>query len=339
LICSPPTWGLNGYAELTWAFVNQYLISAYTISGFQGPAVSPQGTTGPGQLTSTPQGPTATPSPAQPTAPVAGTQLVVSPASAAPGAQLTISGSGFGVGVIDIYWKGSLFAQVYSANGTFAVGANLSPSAVPGPRTVSATNTSTGQQASTIFTVTGAGPTVTATSAAATAAATETPIPPGPTPPSGIPSSGTTSNGCQITSVSAQAEAQLLSLLNQHRAAAGAAPLTLNSSLSLISRAHSCDMYLHQQLNHTGSDGSSPFQRMAAGGFGMPPYRQEGENIGQATGYSPADAVSAIDSQMMAEPLSYGNHHWNIVNSGYSILGIGIIVVNGQTWLTEDFAG
>lgn len=98
-------------------------------------------------------------------------------------------------------------------------------------------------------------------------------------------------------------------------------------------------MFQHQLLSHNGSDGSTPYTRMAAGGFGMPPYSQEGENIGDAAGMSPSQAVAAIDAQMMAEPDSPGTHHWNIVNSGYTIVGVGVIVANGQTWLTEDFAG
>ncbi len=98
-------------------------------------------------------------------------------------------------------------------------------------------------------------------------------------------------------------------------------------------------MFAQQQLSHTGSQGDSPFQRMAYVGFPMPPYQQEGENIGDAAGYSPATAISALDSAMMAEPLTPGDHHWNIVNAGYSVVGVGVVVANGQTWLTEDFAG
>jgi len=42
---------------------------------------------------------------------------------------------------------------------------------------------------------------------------------------------------------------------------------------------------------------------------------------------------------MMAEPLTPGDHHWNIVNPAYSSIGVGIIYVNNQVWLTEDFIG
>lgn len=156
-----------------------------------------------------------------------------------------------------------------------------------------------------------------------------------------LASAGTTSPSCPITAASLAAEAQLLNLLNQHRAAARppVPALRWNAALSFGARYHACDMFLHQTLSHTGSQGESPFQRMAAVGFPMPPYHQEGENIGAASGYAPPAAVSALDSAMMAEPLSYGTHHWNIVNGGYSVVGVGIIVANGQTWLTEDFAG
>jgi uncharacterized protein YkwD len=157
-----------------------------------------------------------------------------------------------------------------------------------------------------------------------------------PTTGANIPSSGTTSNGCQITPQQAAAEQSLLTLLNQHRAAAGARPLSLNRTLSLASRQHSCDMFQHHNLDHTGSDGSSPFQRMGAVGV---TYNHAGENIGMTDGYALTDGVNLTDKDMMAEPLTDGNHHWNIVNPAYTQVGLGIIYANGQVWLTEDFVG
>jgi len=128
----------------------------------------------------------------------------------------------------------------------------------------------------------------------------------------------------------------LLTLLNQHRAADGAPLLAVSAHLSAVARTHACDMFQHQQMSHTGSDGSSPFQRISGAGIA---YGTAGENIGMAGGYSLSSGVTTIDNEMMAEPLSYGNHHWNIVNRAYSAAGIGIIQANGQVWLTEDFIG
>lgn len=162
---------------------------------------------------------------------------------------------------------------------------------------------------------------------------------PSPTPnpsSSSIPTSGTTSNGCAITPDQATAEQHLLTLLNQHRAAVGVAPLQLNQTLSLASRQHSCDMYQHQNMSHTGSDGSSPFDRMRAVGI---TFSTAGENIGATWGYALTNGVDTTDSGMMAEPGNPGDHHWNIVNAGYTQVGIGIIYANSQLWLTEDFVG
>ena len=50
-------------------------------------------------------------------------------------------------------------------------------------------------------------------------------------------------------------------------------------------------------------------------------------------------AVSLLDSTKIAEPLTYGEYHWNIVNPGYSDVGVGIIVASGQTWPAGGFAG
>jgi uncharacterized protein YkwD len=136
--------------------------------------------------------------------------------------------------------------------------------------------------------------------------------------------------------VQAQAEAYLTNLVNQHRAAAGSPPLTLDQTLSLASRAHSCDMQQHQQLSHTGSDGSSPGERISAVGLRFSTW---GENIGDSRGMGAQAGIAAIDQAMMAEPLTRGDHHWNIVNPAYTRLGIGVILVGSQVWFTEDFGG
>jgi len=95
-------------------------------------------------------------------------------------------------------------------------------------------------------------------------------------------------------------------------------------------------MEQHQQLNHYGSDGSSPFARISAKGVR---YSAAGENIGMAGGYGLTGGVAIIDGGMMAEPLVQGDHHWNIVHAAYTQVGLGLIYVGSQLWLTEDFIG
>lgn len=150
------------------------------------------------------------------------------------------------------------------------------------------------------------------------------------------PSAGTTENGCAVTPISSQAETYLLGLLNQHRADAGVAPFTLDDALSSAARAHSCDMFQHQALNHTGTDGSSPPQRIGAAGVSFGSY---GENIAWSYNPSITQGITDNDHAMMAEPLTPYTHHWNIVQAAFTRVGVGIVVANGQEWLTEDFVG
>lgn len=58
--------------------------------------------------------------------------------------------------------------------------------------------------------------------------------------------------GCSFTAANSADERYILSLLNRHRAAAGARPLILSYALSAVSRAHSCDMASHGWLSHNG---------------------------------------------------------------------------------------
>lgn len=143
-----------------------------------------------------------------------------------------------------------------------------------------------------------------------------------------------TSNGCLITPAETDAAQTLLAALNAHRAAAGARPLTLNPALTAGAAAHSCDMLRHHLISHLGSDGSTPAHRIQSTGLS---YGTWGENIGMAQGLGLAGGVARIDAGMMAESLTPYDHHWNIVYPAFTRVGLGILYVNGQVWLTEDF--
>lgn len=143
-----------------------------------------------------------------------------------------------------------------------------------------------------------------------------------------------TSNGCLITPDETAAAQTLLVSLNAHRAAAGSRPLALSPALSGAAAAHSCDMLRHGLISHLGSDGSTPARRIQATGLS---YGTWGENIGMAEGLGLAGGVARIDAGMMAESLTPYDHRWNIVYPAFTRVGIGILYVNGQVWLTEDF--
>ncbi len=59
----------------------------------------------------------------------------------------------------------------------------------------------------------------------------------------------------------------MLDSVNQLRAAAGAAPVTLNSQLTAAAATHSRDMSVQNRPWHFGSDGSSPLDRVARSGY------------------------------------------------------------------------
>ena len=60
---------------------------------------------------------------------------------------------------------------------------------------------------------------------------------------------------------------EIVQLINQARTDAGLAALNVNAQLTAAAQAHSVDMACYSLLSHTGSDGSSIQQRIAASGY------------------------------------------------------------------------
>ncbi|HYY10161.1 MAG TPA: CAP domain-containing protein [Kineosporiaceae bacterium] len=120
----------------------------------------------------------------------------------------------------------------------------------------------------------------------------------------------------------------MLRLVNAARATAGCRALTSNATLVGVARAHSRDMGEHGYFSHDSQDGRSPFDRMRAAG-----YRGTlmGENI--AAGQPTAAAV--MDAWMKSP-----GHRANILNCGFSEIGVGVATVAGspmRVYWTQDF--
>lgn len=79
---------------------------------------------------------------------------------------------------------------------------------------------------------------------------------------------------------------QVVDLTNAYRVAAGCAPLTVSSQLAAAAAAHSQDMAQNNFFSHTGSDGSTPWDRIRRTGYS---YGSAAENI--AAGYRTAEDV------------------------------------------------
>ncbi|MFF2204921.1 CAP domain-containing protein [Streptomyces sp. NPDC058145] len=125
------------------------------------------------------------------------------------------------------------------------------------------------------------------------------------------------------TATASGVTARIVELVNAERGKAGCSPLTLNATLTKAAQAHSQDMAAHQNMSHTGSDGSSPGDRITSAGYTWSSY---GENV--AYGYSTAE-------QVMAGWMSSPGHRANILNCAFKEIGVGLAQPN--SYWTQDF--
>ncbi|SFN19079.1 MULTISPECIES: CAP domain-containing protein [Streptomyces] len=117
--------------------------------------------------------------------------------------------------------------------------------------------------------------------------------------------------------------AQVLNLVNAERAKAGCSPVTVDAKLTKAAQDHSQDMADHQNMSHTGSDGSDMSERLSRVGYA---FRSAGENV--AAGYGTAESV--MDGWMNSP-----GHKANILNCGFKEIGIGL-AQPGNYW-TQNF--
>lgn len=102
---------------------------------------------------------------------------------------------------------------------------------------------------------------------------------------------------------------EMLTLVNAERAKVGAAPLTLNSTLSSAANARAKEAA--ELFSHTRPNGSTCFTILGEFGLG---YTAVGENI--AAGYSSASAT-------MHGWVTSPGHYSNIISEGFTEIGIG----------------
>lgn len=109
---------------------------------------------------------------------------------------------------------------------------------------------------------------------------------------------------------------EIVQLINQARAGAGLPALTVNAQLAAAAQAHSVDMACHSLLSHTGSNGSSIEQRIAAAGY---PATYSEEMIYGGSGAYPKDAFN----WWMNDP----SHHAVIFDTNVHDVGAGFAFV------------
>ncbi|MBP1466659.1 CAP domain-containing protein [Candidatus Chloroploca sp. M-50] len=122
---------------------------------------------------------------------------------------------------------------------------------------------------------------------------------------------------------------EVLAATNAYRAQAGCAPLTLSPLLSTSAQRHTDDMAYNNFVSHTGSDGSSPWDRIRATGY---TYSRAAENV--AAGHT-------CPQQVVEAWYSSDGHRANMLNCALTEIGIGYTHNEPSLYKyywTQDFA-
>jgi uncharacterized protein YkwD len=148
------------------------------------------------------------------------------------------------------------------------------------------------------------------------------------TPISGVPTVKVTAPASCSYSTSSSYQTELVNLINGARAEAGLSPLSVNALLTAAAVGHSIDMACHGLISHSGSDGSSPYERMVAAGY----YPSFSSEIIYGSGYP----QTAFDWWMSDQI-----HRDEILNPHVTEMGVGYAYVQGTSaggYYTVDFA-
>lgn len=118
-------------------------------------------------------------------------------------------------------------------------------------------------------------------------------------------------------------ESNMISLINQKRAAVSCPALVRDQNLTAAANRHAADMRDHGVRDHQGSDGSTPQNRIAEAGFA--PASATGEIMywsDQASSYT-----AAVNWWMNSPP-----HKAIIENCTYTHIGIGVLYPGGTKY-------
>ncbi|WP_434741223.1 CAP domain-containing protein [Micromonospora sp. SH-82] len=118
---------------------------------------------------------------------------------------------------------------------------------------------------------------------------------------------------------------EVLSLVNEERAKAGCDPVRTNSRLTTAAQRHSEDQADHQNMSHTGSDGSSLTQRLERVDY---QWSAASENVAINRPSAPA----VMDAWMNST-----GHRNNILNCAVTELGVGMATNASGTYWTQVF--
>jgi hypothetical protein len=112
------------------------------------------------------------------------------------------------------------------------------------------------------------------------------------------------------------AEGQFVARVNEARASAGLPALQVAGDLTAVARRHSERMASQQSLHHNPNLGSD-----------VSGWQKVGENVGRGP------SVGAIHDAFMAS----ASHRANILGGDWTEVGVGVVVRDGELWVTQVF--
>lgn len=211
--------------------------------------------------------------------------------------------------VLALLLAAALIVGLFAAVAHFAP--NFSPSSASGDPGVNVSSSASGSPEP-VATVSGSPSPVTPSGSTSPASAS-----PKPSPTKASPTALD-----KITSV----ENKVFDLVNAERVKAGCGKLRNDSRLHKAARSYSALMAEKNFFSHTGPDGSSFVDRIAATGY--PRNAAGAENI--AYGY--ADAAAVMKGWMNSE-----GHRANILNCDLKAIGVGLAYRKSTPYWTQDF--
>ncbi len=134
-----------------------------------------------------------------------------------------------------------------------------------------------------------------------------------------------TSPGDCVYTQNSTYESQILGLINNVRAQNGLGPLTLDSQLSAAALEHSLAMACNDNISHTGTDGSTWYDRVRKQGFAN--YNSARENIYVGSPAFGGDANGAFTWWMNSEI-----HRKTLMNADQKLIGISYIYSDASTY-------
>jgi uncharacterized protein YkwD len=132
------------------------------------------------------------------------------------------------------------------------------------------------------------------------------------------------------TPIGADQGAAVLNQINATRAASGCGPVAANPQLTASAARQADDMLEHGVQGHTGSDGSSPAQRVKDAGYSS--YTNIGEIVFWSTGPGGGAAAAAI-TWWMNSP----RHRAIITNCAFTDAGFSAVSNGDKFTVAGDF--